>query len=103
MSEELKALERIKEELTCELIEENNKIEVDCEEELDILKSALERKEKLEKVWEIVKKCQLDVNIFIQLFIKNDYNYAYYCINWDKFSHEFLTETEFNLLKEMLK
>lgn len=58
-------------------------------EDLKILNEALKRKEKLEKVWEIVSQ-KTGIGIY-------DEEIEIYCYKAD------MTETEFNLLKEMMK
>lgn len=70
------------------------------EKEKEIIKSALERNEKLEKVWEIVK-----TKIISLYFVKSYKDVATY--NQKRLEHYYrydeLTEEEFNLIKEMLE
>lgn len=67
----------------------------------NLIKSALERKEKLEKVWKIVKDKQVDILQLKECILEEGENaltvYNKYC------AHPELTEAEFNLLKEMLE
>ena len=81
------------------------------EEWFEPLKSALERKEKLEEVWEIIKEKPNDYYFLVNCefdFTKMSYEqyktciYGYYKQMYDDSLIGF-TETEFNLLKEMLK
>ena len=68
------------------------------------LKSALERKEKLEKFRKIVKEKKVDFRLLKKCDDINTYNYLYaqrYGYEPDYMDNQ-LTETEFNLLKEML-
>lgn len=110
MNKELEALHKIKIALTHD-IEESDETFVSCEDEIKTIESALERKEKLEKTWEIVKEKKVNVRNFIKL--KNwildrgfeDFTYSLYTKYFSIYDcgSLLLTETEFNLLKEMLK
>lgn len=67
----------------------------------ELIKSALERKEKLEKAWEITKNSSINFHL-----IKDSENYNRYiekCFLIAGKLETWLTETEFNLLKEMLE
>lgn len=70
-------------------------------EDYGIIKSALERNEKLEKVWEIVKEKHPRISLIKSMIKTNSVDFDEY--NCAVFSYQQLTETEFNLLKEMLE
>lgn len=75
------------------------------EEQYKTIKSALERKEKLEKAWKIVRKKKVDFRLIKKCDNANTYNYLYaqrYAYDPDYMDNQ-LTETEFNLIKEMLE
>lgn len=72
----------------------------------EIIKSALERLEKLEKVWEIAKNKKIDFITISKLETYEQYKHSpapETIIGVDGIYHKemMLTETEFNLLKEM--
>lgn len=102
MNTELEALENIR-----KVGVKINDISVyyDFEDDIETIKFAIERKEKLEKVWEIVKTKKVDFRLLKKCDDINTYNYLYaqrYGYEPDYMDNQ-LTETEFNLLKEMLK
>lgn len=71
----------------------------------ELIKSALERKEKLEKAWEIVKNHGIDMSFCSWI---NERTYEQYLKDKEGYIEKqlevkSLTETEFNLLKEMLE
>lgn len=64
-------------------------------EDYELVETALEQKEKLEKAWEVVDKKQVAWGLIVRCQSVEEYN---------KCTVEFLlNETEFNLLKEMIK
>ena len=96
MGKETKALETITEGLHCSIYERDNHM---YDKEINIIKSALEQKEKLEKFVEIIKNKPQQYAYIRRYNIKN-YVDTYYCPYED--SEKTLTETEFNLLKETM-
>lgn len=84
-------------------IDENNesKNAEFIEKASELIKSALEHKEKLEKSWEIIKEKPQQYAFIrkynITRYLREDLSY---CTNEN--DEELLTETEFNLLKELL-
>lgn len=101
MNAELEALEKLMNEIRGFL-----KIQdfIEFSKNYQTIKSALERKEKLEKVWEIVKTKKVDFRLLKKCDDTNTYNYLYaqrYCYEPDYIDNQFV-ETEFNLLKEIM-
>lgn len=72
-----------------------------CYDDFNLIKSALERKEKLNKVWEIVKEKNPRLSLIKSMIKTNSVDFDNY--NCAVFSYERLTETEFNDLVEMLE
>lgn len=77
------------------------------------LEQSLDRTEELEKVLEIIKKKNVDIGYFREDFVKNndgfdlyeEYPTTYHYGTdkpWFEYKGEFLTQEEFNLLKEIL-
>lgn len=67
-------------------------------EDRKIIKSALERKEKLENAWKIIDEHAVDIFGVSRCNTVGEYNVYQAFENWQQ-----LTETEFSLLKEMLE
>ncbi len=94
MSKELEALKHLHSFAFDFSFEQNQDIRGDYE----LIKSALERKEKLEKAIKIIKD-----NYAIDIEKVVDGGYVIICEKGSEFYDvTYLTETEFNLLKEML-
>lgn len=78
-----------------------NECDIDIED-YETVKNALERNEKLEKVWKIVK--EKEVNVCDLVYWADDVNGQLQGYNRTRESDWMeLTEEEFDLLKEMLK
>lgn len=102
MNKELEALEYLFPCYHCKEKDHKNCEEI-CVEYIKYkeIMSALERKEKLEKVWNIVKEKNPRLSLIKSMIKTNSVDFDNY--NCAVFSYERLTETEFNLLKEMLE
>lgn len=101
MSKELESLEQLKRAYMFFQHMPNESVMRDNEREMfGGIKTAIEQKEKLEKVWEIVKKHGLAAISFADEF--DDFEtYADY-LEYEGVE-PILTKEEFNLIKEMLK
>lgn len=54
------------------------------------------------KALEIIKDKRIDIEIFYTFFIEGNRNYSFYDIHYGTYGEYCLTETEFDLLKEVL-
>lgn len=90
MNEKLEALERLKE--NSYYLDDKN-----MQEDLEIIKQALTTKSKKEQAFDIIKNKCVDMYRFKIVGSADSYN------KWIEFDEYWLTQEEFDLLKEVLK